>query len=68
MKTNEELNVDVEVIKKEISDIKENHLKHIEKDLRDVKIEVFRFKYITYGAIVIFVLFTDKFNELLRLL
>ena len=39
-----------------------------EKDLKDVKVEVFRFKYIAWTAIVIFVLATDKFNELLRLL
>jgi hypothetical protein len=68
MKDLNELNTEIELIKKDIYDIKNNHLQHIEKDMRDVKIEVFRFKYIAYGAIVIFVLMTDKFTNLLRLL
>ena len=68
MKDLNELNIEIELIKKDINDIKNNHLQHIEKDMRDVKIEVFRFKYIAYGAIVIFVLATDKFTNLLRLL
>ena len=68
MKDLNELNTEIELIKKDIYDIKNNHLQHIEKDMREVKIEVFRFKYIAYGAIVIFVLATDKFTNLLRLL
>ena len=68
MKGNNELNLEIELIKKDISDIKNNHLAHIETDMRDVKIEVFRFKYAIWGALVIFVLMTDKFTELLRLL
>ncbi len=68
MKDLNELNTEIELIKKDIYDIKNNNLQHIEKDMRDVKIEVFRFKYIAYGAIVIFVLATDKFTNLLRLL
>ena len=68
MKDLNELNTEIELIKKDIYDIKNNHLQHIEKDMSDVKIEVFRFKYIAYGAIVIFVLATDKFTNLLRLL
>tara|TARA_R110001583_G_scaffold62844_1_gene184405 strand:- start:164 stop:370 length:207 start_codon:yes stop_codon:yes gene_type:complete len=68
MKDLNELNFEIELIKKDINDIKINHLQHIEKDLKDVKVEVFRFKYIAWTAIVIFVLATDKFNELLRLL
>ena len=68
MKDLNELNIEIELIKKDINDIKNNHLQHIERDMRDVKIEVFRFKYIAYGAIVIFVLATDKFTNLLRLL
>ena len=44
------------------------HLQHIERDMRDVKIEVFRFKYITYGAIIVFVILSDRFHEILRLL
>ena len=68
MKDLNELNTEIELIKKDIYDIKNNHLQHIEKDMRDVKIEVFRFKYIAYGAIVVFVLMSDKFNDILRLL
>ena len=68
MKDLNELNFEIELIKKDINDIKINHLQHIEKDLKDVKVEVFRFKYIAWTAIVIFVLATDKFTELLRLL
>jgi|TARA_R110000824_G_scaffold48921_3_gene137711 hypothetical protein len=63
-----ELNIEIELIKKDINDIKNNHLQHIERDMRDVKIEVFRFKYITYGAIIVFVILSDRFHEILRLL
>ena len=68
MKGNSELNLEIELIKKDISDIKNNHLVHIETDMRDVKTEVFRFKYAVWGALFIFILMTDKFTELLRLL
>tara|TARA_R110002020_G_scaffold53200_3_gene149116 strand:+ start:3787 stop:3993 length:207 start_codon:yes stop_codon:yes gene_type:complete len=68
MKDLNELNTEIIVIKRDINDIKLNHLAHIERDLKTVKTEVFRFKYIAYGAIVVFVLATDKFSELLRLL
>lgn len=68
MKDLNELNIEIELIKKDIHDIKNNHLQHIEKDMRDVKIEVFRFKYVIWGALVIFILMTDKFTQLLRLL
>jgi hypothetical protein len=68
MKNLNELNTEIQLVKKDIADIRNNHLAHIEKDLKDVKIEVFRFKYIMYGAVVIFVLATDKFSDLLRLL
>ena len=68
MKDNNELTLEVELIKKEVHDIKHNHLTHIEDDLRDVKREVFKFKYIAWTAIVIFVLATDKFTEILKLL
>jgi hypothetical protein len=63
-----ELNIEIELIKKDINDIKNNHLQHIERDMRHVKIEVFRFKYITYGAIIVFVILSDRFHEILRLL
>ena len=68
MKDLNELNFEIELIKKDINDIKINHLQHIEEDLKEVKVEVFRFKYITWTVIVIFVLATDKFTDLLRLL
>tara|TARA_R100000231_G_scaffold1286_1_gene2211 strand:- start:339 stop:545 length:207 start_codon:yes stop_codon:yes gene_type:complete len=68
MKDLNELNTEMELIKKDISDIKVNHLQHIEKDMREVKIEVFRFKYIAWTAIVILILATDKFTNLLRLM
>jgi hypothetical protein len=68
MKNLNELNTEIELIKKDIHDIKTNHLAHMEKDMRDVKIEVFRFKYIAWTAIVIFILATDKFTEILRLM
>ena len=67
MKDNNELTLEVELIKKDVHDIKHNHLTHIEDDLRDVKREVFKFKYIAWTAIVIFVLATDKFTEILRI-
>tara|TARA_Y100000401_G_C8299893_1_gene213445 strand:- start:160 stop:366 length:207 start_codon:yes stop_codon:yes gene_type:complete len=68
MKDLNELNTEIEIIKRDINDIKQNHLTHIEKDLGCVKREVFKFKYITYGAIVVFVLATDTFKELIKLL
>ena len=68
MKDLNELNTEIELIKKDIHDIKTNHLAHMEKDMRDVKIEVFRFKYIAWTAIVILILATDKFTNLLRLM
>jgi len=68
MKDLNKINTEIELIKKDIYDIKQNHLTHIEKDMGEVKIEVFRFKYIAWTAIVIFILATDKFTELLRLL
>ena len=68
MKDLNELNIEIELIKKDNNKIKNNHLQHIERDMRDVKIEVFRFKYITYGAIIVFVILSDRFHEILRLL
>jgi len=68
MKNLNELNLEIELIKKDISIIKNNHLAHIEKDMKDVKIEVFRFKSIAYGAIVVFAMLSDKFYQILGLL
>tara|TARA_R100001443_G_scaffold113399_1_gene127994 strand:+ start:217 stop:423 length:207 start_codon:yes stop_codon:yes gene_type:complete len=67
MKDLNELNLEIEIIKKDISDIKNNHLQHIEKDMRDVKIEIFRFKYIVYGAVIVFALLSNNMQEILNL-
>ncbi len=70
-----DINTELELLKKDVNLIKTNHLAHIaadiddlKDDMKDVKIEVFRFKYVAYGAIVVFVLMSDKFTEILRLL
>jgi hypothetical protein len=70
-----DINTEIELVKQDVHIIKTNHLAHIEADMRDVKVEVkeiktemFKFKYIAYGAIVVFVLMSDKFNDILRLL
>tara|TARA_B100000214_G_scaffold225942_1_gene164496 strand:- start:501 stop:707 length:207 start_codon:yes stop_codon:yes gene_type:complete len=67
MKDLNELNLEIEIIKKDISDIKNNHLQHIERDMRDVKIEIFRFKYIVYGAVIVFALVSNNMQEILNL-
>lgn len=74
MKDND-INTEIELLKQDVHIIKTNHLAHIEADMRDVKDEIkeiktemFKFKYIAYGAIVVFVLMSDKFNDILRLL
>ena len=70
-----DINTELELLKQDVYLIKTNHLAHIasdiddlKDDMKDVKIEVFRFKYVAYGAIVVFVLMSDKFTEILRLL
>ena len=70
-----DIKTEIELLKREVEVIKTNHLSHMAKDIddliddvKDIKIEVFRFKYIAYGAIVVFVLVSDKFNDILRLL
>ncbi len=68
MKDLNELNLEIEIIKKDIQIIKNNHLYHIEKDMRDVKVEVFRFKYVVYGAIIVLVLLSDKADKVFDLL
>lgn len=67
MKDNSELNLEIELIKKDINDIKNNHLQHIETDMRDVKIEIFRFKYIVYGAVIVFALLSDNIEKIINL-
>lgn len=70
-----DIKTEIALLKQAINIIKSNHLAHIAKDIddlkddmKDVKTEIFRFKYIAYGAIVVFVLMSDKFNDILRLL
>ncbi len=70
-----DINTELELLKKDVNLIKTNHLAHIaadiddlKDDMKEVKIEVFRSKYVAYGAIVVFVLMSDKFTEILRLL
>jgi len=73
--SNKNIETEIELLKQDIHIIKTNHLAHIEADIHDlkdevkeIKTEVFRFKYIAYGAIVVFVLMRDKFSDILRLL
>ena len=69
------IKTEIELLKREVEIIKTNHLSHMAKDIddlmddvKDIKTEVFRFKYIAYGAIVVFVLISDKFSSILKLL
>ena len=71
----QDIKTEIELLKREVEIIKTNHLSHMAKDIddlmddvKDIKTEVFRFKYIAYGAIVVFVLVSDKFNDILRLI
>ena len=70
-----DIKTEIELLKREVEIIKTNHLSHMAKDIddlmddvKDIKAEVFRFKYIAYGAIVVFVLISDKFTSILKLL
>ena len=70
-----DIKTEIELLKREVEIIKTNHLSHMAKDIDDlmddvkvIKTVVFRFKYIAYGAIVVFVLVSDKFNDILRLI
>lgn len=70
-----DIKTEIELLKQEVNIIKTNHLSHMAKDIDDlmievksIKIEVFKFKYVAYGAIVVFVLMSDKFNDILRLI
>ncbi len=70
-----DIKTEIELLKQEVNIIKTNHLSHMAKDIDDlmievksIKTEVFKFKYVAYGAIVVFVLMTDKFNDILRLI
>ena len=70
-----DIKTEIELLKREVEIIKTNHLSHMAKDIddlmddvKDIKTEVFRFKYIAYCAIFVFVLVSDKFNDILRLI
>lgn len=72
---NKDIKTEIELLKQEVKVIKTNHLTHMAKDIDDlmvdvksIRTEVFRFKYIAYGAIVVFIIMSDKFTEILRLL
>ena len=41
---------------------------NLQEDMTEIKTEIFKFKYIAYGAIVVFVLMSEQFNDILRLL
>ena len=68
MKDLNEVNIEIELIKKDISDIKNNHLKHIEIDMKEIKIEIFRFKYIVYGMLIVFLIISDNIKEIINLI
>ena len=70
-----ERKTEIELLKKEINVNKKNKLSQQAKDTDDVmlevksiKTEVFKFKYVAYGAIVVFVLMSDKFTSILKFL
>ena len=72
---NKDIKTEIELLKQEVKVIKTNHLTHMAKDIDDlmvdvksIRTEVFRFKYIAYGAIVVFIIMSDKFTDILRLL
>jgi len=77
-----DIKIEIELLKQEVKVIKTNHLSHMAKDIDDMMLEVrsvnekvskiesdlSKFRHIAYGAIVVFVLMSDKFNDILRLL
>tara|TARA_R100000655_G_scaffold73239_1_gene111810 strand:- start:327 stop:551 length:225 start_codon:yes stop_codon:yes gene_type:complete len=72
---NKDIQTEIELLKKDIDLIKNNHLTHMQRDIdvlkcdvRDVKRAIFKAQYVIYGAIVVFVLMSDKFTEILKLL
>ena len=68
MKDLNELNIEIELIKKDINDIKNNHLEQIETDMKDIKREIFRFKYIVYGMLIVFLIISDNIKEIFNLI
>ena len=70
-----DIKTEIALLKQAINIIKTNNLSHmaqdidkLQEDMNEIKTEIFKFKYIAYGAIVVFVLMSDKFNDILRLL
>lgn len=77
-----DLKTELELVKQDVHIIKTNHLAHMAKDIDNLMLEVrsvnekvskiesdlSKFRHIAYGAIVVFVLMSDKFNDILRLL
>ena len=71
----QDIKTEIELLKKDIDLIKNNHLAHMQRDIdvlkfdvRDVKRAIFKAQYVMYGTIVVFVLMSDKFTEILKLL
>ena len=71
-----DIKTEIELLKQEVKVIAINYKqKKLAKDIDDlmlevksIKTEVFKFKYVAYGAIVVFVLMSDKFTEIFKLL
>jgi archaellum component FlaC len=77
-----DIKTELELLKQDVNLIKTNHLAHMAKDIDNMMLEVrsvnekvskiesdlSKFRHIAYGAIVVFVLMSDKFNDILRLL
>ena len=70
-----DIKTEIALLKQAINIIKTNHLSHmtqdidnLQEDMTEIKTEIFKFKYIAYGAIVVFVLMSEQFNDILRLL
>ena len=70
-----DIKTEIALLKLAINIIKTNHLSHmaqdidnLQEDMTEIKTEIFKFKYIAYGAIVVFVLMSEQFKDILRLL
>ena len=56
----QDIKTEIELLKKDID--------NLSVDMKDVKRAIFKAQYVMYGAIVVFVLMSDKFTEILKLL
>lgn len=70
-----DINTELELLKQEVKNIKDNDLYHIgmhidsiKADVKVVKKIVYKAQYIMYGAITAFVVMSEKFSDILRLL